>query len=226
MKKIHTVLAILILLALSACGGGSFIKEMTAESGDSATDVKKNNNNPVDNSSQSNATASLPVGVDEPDFAEYAFYYLKQNRSKYGLQDPYSQLIVTNENIDNQKRKHVNFQQVYKGVPVWGSEIIVHLDSANKVYSVSGEILKGIGIANIQPGLTKEKATELVTQDKQWSEKGWQVEDAKLYIVNQDSKYNLVYRFSMGDGFPRQFVFMNAQNGKLIHGITEPRTKN
>lgn len=183
------------------------------------TDNNTSNNkddSPSD-ASQSNATPSIPMDLNEPDFSEYAYSYLAQNRSHYGLKDPYSQLSLVRENVDNQRKKHVTFQQVYKGVPVWGQEITVNLDHANRVLNVDGEKLKKIMIDSVKPAISKEKAAELVMQDNKWSDKGWKVEHSKLYIVNRNNHYELAYRLTLGDGFPRGHVFINAQDGKIIH---------
>jgi Zn-dependent metalloprotease len=207
------VFTIAIMLTLFACSSGPVKNQQPTMAGEAVTDSTENSNN---EESQSKETPTIPMNLDEPDFSQYAYFYLDQNRSQYGLKDPYSQLSVVRENVDNQRNKHVTFQQVYKGVPVWGQEITVNLDHANRIMNVDAKKVKSVKIDRVKPAISKEKAAELVMQDKKWSKKGWGVEHTKLYIVSRDSHYELAYRLTLGDGFPRDYVFINAQNGKLI----------
>ncbi len=72
--------------------------------------------------------------------------YLTVCGSLFGLQDQAKELAVERFKPLDRGREMVRFQQVYQGVPVFGGELIVHLDDAKNIVSVSGKALPGITV--------------------------------------------------------------------------------
>jgi len=215
----------LFLLFLVACG--------TAENGLPAVQSSMSavgveaDNKPLDDAKFGlNANANSVPNGNESRYAEYVYLYFEQKKWKYAINNPRSQLVFKSESLDNLQNKHVKFQQVHKGVPVWGREIIVHLDENNFVYSISGEILTGLSMLNTQPAIAKGKAVDLAMQAKQWGGKGWQVKGVELYVFNQNGNNYLVYRLTLTKGLLREFVFMNADDAEIIHRISGTHTTN
>ncbi len=80
-----------------------------------------------------------------------AFAYLDSYGSQFGIEDPQNQLQVKEETIvpeatRNTARSLVRYQQVHRGVPVMGGEIIVQMDQDNYLLSINGEILPDIQV--------------------------------------------------------------------------------
>ncbi len=224
MNVITYSLFTLTLLFFVACGGAG--SKVPAVPGSPAAGVQADKKPLVGINPELNASTSSAPDVNGSHYVEHAYLYLEQNKLKYGLEAPRSQLAFKSENIDNIQNKHVIFQQVHKSVPVWGREIIVHLDANNSVYRISGKILTEISMLNIQPVIAKEKAGDIAMQTNQWRGKGWQVKDTELYIFNQNSNNYLVYRLTLLKGLLREFVFMNAHDGEIIHRISGTHTIN
>lgn len=61
----------------------------------------------------------------------------------YGLADPAQELVVARTKVSDQGQSLVRFQQVYAGLPVFGGELVVHMDKNNNILSANGEILPG-----------------------------------------------------------------------------------
>ena len=59
------------------------------------------------------------------------------------LDDAYQFKAVNTESPLASKR-HVRYQQYYKGVPIWGKQAIVHLNKTNNITKLNGSILTGI----------------------------------------------------------------------------------
>ncbi|HIE43681.1 MAG TPA: hypothetical protein EYP78_02655 [Candidatus Omnitrophica bacterium] len=77
--------------------------------------------------------------------------------SLFGLKNPDEELKVTRTKTVKGKRSFVRFQQLYSGIPILGGELIVQMDSSNRIISVNGEILPDINI-NTSPRVKAKEA--------------------------------------------------------------------
>ncbi|MCS7088866.1 MAG: M4 family metallopeptidase [Thermoflexales bacterium] len=92
-----------------------------------------------------------------------AQHYLAQCGHVFGLRDPQSELVVMRQTTSSEegKKPHtfVRFQQVYRGIPVLGGELVVTLDARSRVLAASGEVLPGLDL-DITPRITPEAAKQ------------------------------------------------------------------
>lgn len=73
---------------------------------------------------------------------ENAITFIKENKELFKLQNPFEELILNKEITDNLNMHHIVFDQKYKGIPIWGKEMVVHLNSAGEIYSVNARYSK------------------------------------------------------------------------------------
>ncbi len=170
----------------------------------------------MDNIPSSRSPAS-PAGST---YAKYAFSYLEEEKAKFNLENPRTQLRFISENIDKQNNKHVKFQQIYEDIPVWGYEIIVHLDENNQAYQVSGEILTGFQKLDTKSALSPDRASSMILQYDPWGSEGWKVNGSELFIFNNGNNTYLTYRLVLVKGLFREFLFVDANDGRIIHKIS------
>lgn len=64
--------------------------------------------------------------------------FLADSRDLFQLDDPVRELRLIDYRQDSVGFVHLKFQQVYQGIPVWGSQLIVHLRGENEIYAVTG----------------------------------------------------------------------------------------
>ncbi|MCI0493691.1 hypothetical protein L0Z72_01680, partial [candidate division KSB1 bacterium] len=64
-----------------------------------------------------------------------AIEFFKANSSLFKLENPEAELQVTEETRDALGKTHVKFNQYYKGIPVWGHDIVTHLTEHNQIYA-------------------------------------------------------------------------------------------
>ena len=81
----------------------------------------------------------------------------------FGLTDPAQELSVMRARTLDEGGSMVRFQQVYRGIPVLGGELIVNMDSARDVLSANGEVLPDIGVSTA-PALDAEAARRIALQ--------------------------------------------------------------
>ena len=153
-------------------------------------------------------------------YIEKSYVYLEREKIKHFLNDPRNQLVIISEIVDRLKKKHLRFRQVHMGVPVWGKEIIVHFDENDSVYRISGGVLRGISIFNIDPATSPEDAGNTVLKSSQWGGLGWKITNNELTILRVDGNNYLTHQLTLTKGLLREFVFVDANEGVIIHRIS------
>jgi Zn-dependent metalloprotease len=97
-------------------------------------------------------------------YTEIALAFLCANHSLFQLVAPSDELSVKAEIKDDLGFTHIKFQQSYKGVSVWASEINLHLNPQNQVYLIQGRYIPTPESVNIQPVLTEKDAMGIVAE--------------------------------------------------------------
>ena len=97
--------------------------------------------------------------------SEIALAFLSAHRLLFKVIQPPDELTVESITTDELGLKHVRFQQMFKGIPVWASEIIVHLDRSNHVYLAQGRYIPTPVTVNICPVLSQEEALRIVAEN-------------------------------------------------------------
>ena len=65
--------------------------------------------------------------------------FLAANKELLKINDPSKEFSLKNSLEDKLGMTHIKYKQMYKGLEVWGNEIVVHLDSRGNVVSLNGE---------------------------------------------------------------------------------------
>jgi Zn-dependent metalloprotease len=97
-------------------------------------------------------------------FADIALAFLTAYRSSFHLQTPVDELVVKSVTTDDLGSKHIRLQQTFAGIPVWGAEIIVHLDQYNHVYLAQGSYIPTPSGLRTRPVLGSEEALRIVAE--------------------------------------------------------------
>lgn len=194
-------------LILSACMASPSAKEGAIQfegSGSSAIPV--------------NSTATFVAGdIAHSRYGVRALMYLEKNRDRYGIVDARNELAFLREDIDTLGQKHVRFQQVQSGVPVWGHQLIVHFDQRDQAMRVTGSFLPGLGRIDVRPRISAEEAAVTAVSVKGT---GWRATDNTLYIYSLASRPHLAWHVTLKRGLDRWFIFVNANDGAVLHQIT------
>lgn len=83
--------------------------------------------------------------------------FLELHGRAYGLENPVGELVPVQVKRDRFGNRHVYYHQVHQGVPVFGSEILVHLGAGSAVRSSNGRIVPGLSVSP-KAAVTKEEA--------------------------------------------------------------------
>jgi Zn-dependent metalloprotease len=91
--------------------------------------------------------------------------FLDENRALFGLASAADELRLIRLEPDLQLNyRHVRLAQVYHGIPVFGRQLIVHLDPQLRITAVNGYVAPGVDVAT-QPTLTTAQAEATALRD-------------------------------------------------------------
>ncbi|HEY90566.1 MAG TPA: M4 family metallopeptidase, partial [Dehalococcoidia bacterium] len=73
--------------------------------------------------------------------------FLSEYRNLFAIKAPEEELLLKDTSTDKQGNRHLRFQQMHHGIPVFGNELIVHLKSDNVIQGTNGAIMPGIDVS-------------------------------------------------------------------------------
>ena len=138
-------------------------------------------------------------------------------------------LQVIRQNKDFNGATHIKYQQSYKGIPIWGRQVIVSRDGSSNVYRINGSLVQQISqdITSIPSSLNPKAA--MVKMQQALSAKDtaevWNFKNEKYgtYIyLDKNNKANLCYVVSYFADQPksgkptRPVYFIDVKTGKVI----------
>ena len=129
--------------------------------------------------------------------------------------------------------KHLRYLQVYKGVPVFGAQMLVHVQSNLSVNSAGGRFVSNIGI-NVKPKISADKAKDYAREIavNEFGMTKPNFSKARLYIFNEslinpnaNAKNQLVWQMDVNDPqtYDRKILFLAATTGKLVYFLEGDR---
>lgn len=87
--------------------------------------------------------------------------FLRNYQNLFRIVDAENEFSISKEFADEMGKTHIRFQQQYQGVPVWGSEIIVHLDPDGSIYCVGGRTIPTPEVS-VHPTIDSRTAVTMV----------------------------------------------------------------
>lgn len=171
-----------------------------------------------------------PAWVD--DALRRSLAYLKRNGRAHGLADAEAELELLGADQDDLGQTHVRLDQVYRGVPVYGGQLITHLEASDarpgqgrKAVFANGHVFPDARRVDTTPRITPEKAIELAKAALDY-EGGLAREGAELVILPETVKKGsdapgatLTYKVELVVDDPAaaadHLYFINAHSGRV-----------
>jgi hypothetical protein len=106
-----------------------------------------------------------PSAAERGNPAAMARGFLDENRALFKLTSASEQLNVLRVESDAQLGyAHVRVAQMFNGIPVFGKQLVVHLDARENIVAVNGQFTPDINVAT-QPSITPDDAERVALQD-------------------------------------------------------------
>ncbi len=93
-------------------------------------------------------------------------HFITENAELFRLRDPSSELVHRATRKDRAGWEHVQLEQRYQGVPVWGASIAGHWSAEQGLYAINGRYQPSPDyITKVEPSITREAAIDLALGD-------------------------------------------------------------
>ncbi len=158
--------------------------------------------------------------------------FLDQNRSLFGLRSAAEDLSLLRVEPDLQRGyAHIRLDQRYAGLPVFGRQLVVHLDPSGQVVAVNGEVVPALQIAT-RPTISAAQAdaaalANLITEqlrpgDAASAQITALPDETHLAVyVDDQGQASLVWNVTILTERPlsQWHVFVNAGRPVVVHAI-------
>jgi len=151
-------------------------------------------------------------------YSDIALAFICAHHSLFQLNAPSEELSVASRQTDDLGFTHIKFQQVYKGIPVWASEINLHLNQQDHVYLVQGRYIPTPDKINTQPAVSEKEATDAVAEKLGKAKSGCPGCRSEI-IVFADAGMQpcLAYRIEASPGLTEGWEFIvDATSGEVL----------
>jgi hypothetical protein len=105
------------------------------------------------------------------------------------------------------------FDQYYKGVPVYGGEVRVILSKNNTFEGMTNNFYPGIDIST-EPKISRSEAVRIAEDEIRGYRR---VESVELYILPRAKGWRLDYLLTWRTYFKGAFFFIDAESGEIVH---------
>ncbi len=147
-----------------------------------------------------------------------ANHFLAAQRDLLKLKNPQSEMKLLRKMQSADGRQHLHFQQLWQGVPLWGKQLVVHLNSRNEIYLINGRYESSPIAADSVPLLSADEALSMVLGDLAVSE--LKVLDNTLVFYVEGSAPRLAYKLDVRLGLDQRWLyFVDARTAALLHRI-------
>ncbi|MCG8460687.1 MAG: M4 family metallopeptidase, partial [Holophagales bacterium] len=140
------------------------------------------------------------------------------------------EIQVSRERFDRVGWKHVTFDQLYRGIPVWGKQLTVHIDSEGQIHSINGQYMP----QSVRVGTeTKIHAADAIAiaagAGGPGSAGSSPYSDPEIVIYEKDGVYRTAWLFVLpgtdAAGGPAEWrFFVDAVTGQVLDRSNRVRT--
>lgn len=154
--------------------------------------------------------------------------FLADVKATLQIEDPNQELVVQTTETDEIGMTHMQLQQKYKNIPIYGGEVWLH-SKDNKIETLNGRSFPTPKLASIQPQLTEAKAIEFAMADvskksvvQKTISNGFIKQDhaSELLIYHKDDKgtdARLTYYLTIRPNILERWVyFVDANSGEIL----------
>ena len=178
----------------------------------------------------------LAVPVADPGALALAF--VERHKALFQLQDPRTELRQRETHQDMIGQHHVRFQQQRGGVPVWGGDLVVHLDRAGRPNGFNGryaptpqDIVADAKLpAEAAIGIAREHLRQRVDlEDFDAVEAGllgYEGPEAELYLREIDGAHRPVWQVRIRPNMRDNWhYFIDAVDGRVIEAYNNTQSE-
>ncbi|MEM1320339.1 MAG: M4 family metallopeptidase [Bacteroidota bacterium] len=158
--------------------------------------------------------------------------YLAAAQGSLGIEAPEAAFAITGQLQDAEGRTHIRLQQLHQGIPVYGSELILH-SKDGRPYLLNGRYYPSPELAQLRPSRAENEAIEVAKnhlskltnyRSLKYSERhlvDGEQEQAELVVYHLNGKAEqerLAWYLTLRPNLVERWeYFVDAQSGALLH---------
>ncbi len=171
------------------------------------------------------------VVADGATEAEKAELFLLRHGEAFGIDAPAVELEQIRERTDRLGYSHVVFDQVYRGIPVFGGRMGLHFDASGELIAANASVLPAVAVGRVTPDLPSDLAREqmrrLVAKQQNADPATLTTPVAELVIFDDGiiwgrlGQRHLAWKIDVTDGEAiLEHLFVDARNGRVLEQIS------
>ncbi|MBX3197167.1 MAG: peptidase M4 family protein [Labilithrix sp.] len=183
----------------------------------------------------STARTGKPVLAKGADAVKVTLSVLAENKALFRMRDPALELGATRTETDELGMTHARFQQMVRGVPVAGAELMAHYDAAGRLTSIDANYVAELDAVDVNPAFSASDALSMVKADiltrSVVAEASLETVEQKLvvYASNENlTRPTLAYQYkvrAMAAEEPAIWVVtVDAKTGDILHRYNNLQT--
>jgi bacillolysin len=179
------------------------------------------------------------------DVSSISFSYLQKVKGVMKIEKPEEEFSITNLETDELGITHMRMQQMYKGIKVWGSQVILH-GKDNQINLLNGRHFPTPQLLDVNPTLTQRQASQLAVDHAKLKSKFNHLSDLLGTPLQNDESMAELIVYHENDQLEREKLcwhitvrpnllerweyFIDAKNGNVVEkylshcSIDGPRT--
>lgn len=149
---------------------------------------------------------------------EAAIAFITEHKVLFKLKDPGRELSLHSQKTDEMGYVHLKYNQQVDGVPVWGSQLGVHVNSANELYYISGSYHPSVDISTI-PTVLELDAKRVAMEDRKRTESRPIDSRATLVVFPWEGKFFLCWKVEIFGTNPSDIYwqyFVDATTAAIV----------
>jgi Zn-dependent metalloprotease len=172
------------------------------------------------------------VVADAPTVEEKAQRFLQLYGEAVGVEAPASDLAPPRITTDRLGHTRVAYVQQYRGVPVFGAQLHLHVDDSGEVVTISSTVIPAIDLDTVSPSVpaatAERRARSVVAKQHDLDPATLHIESGSLVVFNDGAIWgrhgddHLVWEIVATDhALVRERLFIDAHTSRVVEQISE-----
>ncbi len=146
--------------------------------------------------------------------AETLMQFVKENTQLFKLREPEQELRLLRGEGDELGFTHYRYERLHQGVPIYGDEMILHVNAESRVYQVNGRYHPSL-TAEARPAVTAQQA-DSIALEKGAAHRMRTADKSVLVFYPAQEELRLAWQVLLAGGMNQWEYFIDAQTGAVL----------
>ncbi|MEO8428752.1 MAG: M4 family metallopeptidase, partial [Verrucomicrobiota bacterium] len=143
--------------------------------------------------------------------------FLTAHRELLRIDDPENEFVLVEDKNDELGLRHLRFSQIFKELPVWPCELMLHLNRDGDVYLFSGTYIPTPKEVPLNAQLSAEQAIQRILQKMPEAADGEKTKPELIVYGPLDAAPRLAWKFEVSVDFTKSWrVVVDALTGDIL----------